>query len=470
MKEKKQGKRGDTRGKYQRETERLTVTDIRNAEMEILKHIQEESFSSEISNLKAGKPVPKGSSLKKLDPVLNDGLLRVGGRLGNAPYALDFKHPIILPKKHDVVTMIVRQCHEQVGHMGAEYTLAETRVKYYIVNGRRTVQRVIHDCMKCKKQFSSTGKAKMADLPAERITPSDFPFQTTGVDCFGVYHIKRGRVMVKRYGCLFTCLKSRAVHIEILHSLDTDSFIKAMIRFINRRTKPSLIMCDNGTNFVGAYRELTKINSLDQRQIETYCLKQSIEFRFLPAGSPHWGGAWESQVKTAKRLLSNLMGEQTISDEDMVTLACQVEQIMNCRPLTRVSDDINDLDALTPNHLLLLRPDADLPVGPTTPHDQYCKRRWRQIRFLSDKYWKLWTRSYISNLQKRTKWQRDHTNFKVGDLVLVVDELRARGQWPLGRIVQCYPSNDGRVRAVQVKTARGLFTRPIVKLCHLEAD
>ena len=468
----KQGDHADTCTDNDRTVRsKLTLGDMRDAEVEILKHVQQESFNDDIANLNAGKLVSRGSKLRKLDPILHNGLLRVGGRLGNAPFASGFKHPIILPKNHDVVTIIIRQAHEQVAHMGTEYTLSETRAKFWILNGRKTVRRVIRECMKCKRQQSGVGKAKMADLPAERLTPSNFPFEATGIDCFGPYYIKRGRVMVKRYGCLFTCMKSRAVHIEILHSLDTDSFIKALTRFINRRTRPSVIMCDNGTNFVGAYRQLkAALKSLDQSQIESLCLKHNIVWKFSPPTGAHFGGIWESQVKVAKRLLSNLMGEQTISDEDLATLACQVEQIMNSRPLTRVSDDINDLDALTPNHLLLLRPDTDLPVGPTVSQDLYCRKRWKQIRHLSDKFWKRWTREYLTNLQKRSKWQEDYQNFKIGDLVLVVDELRSRGKWPLGKVVNCFPSKDGRVRVVQVKTANGLFTRPIVKLCHLEAD
>ena len=158
------------------------------------------------------------------------------GCRSNAPYPSDFRHPVILPKGHEVVTLIIRQCHERVAHMGTEYTLAETRSNFFIINGRRSVSNVLRECIKCKRQHGEIGKAKMADLPADRLTPSDFPFCATGLDCFGPFHVIRGRVMVKRYGCLFTCLKSRAVHLEILHSLDTDSFIKVLTRCINRRT------------------------------------------------------------------------------------------------------------------------------------------------------------------------------------------------------------------------------------------
>ena len=129
---------------------------------------------------------------------MSDGLLHAGGRLSNAPFASGSKHPIILPKDHDVVTMIIRQAHERVGHMGSEYTLAETRSKYWILHGRRSVCRTIRECMKCKRQQSGVGKAKMANLPAERLTLSNYPFSATGIDCFGPYHVKRGRVMVKR--------------------------------------------------------------------------------------------------------------------------------------------------------------------------------------------------------------------------------------------------------------------------------
>ena len=172
--------------------------------------------------------------MRKLHPLLdNDGILRVGGRLENAPIEYQTKHPIILPYRHHVTDLIILQYHHRAGHRDQEYVLASLRQLYWIIKGRSVVRRVI-----CKKLGAAKGEQLMADLPKERVLPGDPPFTHVGVDYFGPLYVRQGRSNVKRYGCLFTCLVMRAVHIEITKSLDTDGFINAMRRFINLRGKP----------------------------------------------------------------------------------------------------------------------------------------------------------------------------------------------------------------------------------------
>lgn len=167
-------------------------------------------------------------SLRQLNPQLEGGLLKVGGRLVNTPVDSKLKHPIILPFKHPVTEMVIRHHHAEVGHMGLESVLSSLRKEFWIVKGRTAVRRVVRSCINCQRRKARLGEQFMANLPQSRLTPHQPPFTRVGVDYFGPLQVKRGRSVVKRYGCLFTCLTTRAVHIEIAHSLDTDSIINAL--------------------------------------------------------------------------------------------------------------------------------------------------------------------------------------------------------------------------------------------------
>ena len=241
----------------------VTVHELREAEKEIIKHVQQVAFSEEIKVLAKGqgkasncKAIKNSSNIYQLDPVIKNGLLRVGGRLRRAQISEEAKHPSILPKSHHVVTLIVNYYHHVSGHSGVERTLSLIRERYWIVNGRATVKNIIGKCYSCRKRQSPVSQQKMADLPRDRVTPSKPPFTYTGVDCLGPFEVKRGRSTVKRYGVLFTCLTVRAIHIEVASSLDTESFINAFRRFVSRRGQPEEIRSDNGGNLVKGEKEL----------------------------------------------------------------------------------------------------------------------------------------------------------------------------------------------------------------------
>jgi transposase InsO family protein len=195
----------------------------------------------------------------------------------------------------------------------------------------------------------------MADLQIDRVQPDKPPFTYVGVDFFGPLFVKQGRSRVKRYGCLFTCLVIRAIHIEIAHSLDVSSFIDALRRFIARRGRPEEIRSDRGTNFIGAERELKE--SLEKwnhsKLNEFLCLKE-IKWKFNPAAASHMGGAWERLIRSIKKILKALLDEQLVNDETLATAMAEVEAIVNSRPITPNPDSPFDTEALTPNHVLML--------------------------------------------------------------------------------------------------------------------
>jgi hypothetical protein len=245
----------------------------------------------------------------------------------------------------------------------------------------------------------------MADLPEDRLISDQPPFTYVGIDYFGPFHVRCGRSLLKRYGAIFTCLTIRAVHIEVSHSLDTDSFLLALRRSLARRGQVKEIRSDNGTNLTSGEKELRKaVGNWNQAKILDHLLQRNIKWLFNPPYGSHHGGIWERCIRTARNILRALSKEQVVDDESLHTLMCEVEAIMNGRPITKVSDDARDPNALTPNHLLLAQSNPIFPPGIFKRSDVYSKRRWCQIQYLTDIFWKRWTCEYLPLLQERQKW------------------------------------------------------------------
>ena len=449
----------------------LTVEDMNVAENLIIRFVQQQEFTEEIQLLLSSKNVKVNSPLAKLNPYMKDGIIRVGGRLQNSDLDIEARHPILLPKKSAVTQMLIRAAHEKVGHMGRESVLAELRTRFWIVSSNSRLREVIKDCFLCRKYHAKVGQQMMADLPKDRVKAEQPPFTSVGVDYFGPFLVKSGRKQLKKYGCIFICLNIRAIHIEIADSLDTDSFLMALRRFIARRGQVKEIRSDNGTNFTAGCKELKiDIQNWNQKKISDALLQKDIAWTFNPPYASHHGGVWERQIRTIRQVFTALLKEQCLTEEALSTLMCEVESIINGRPLTTVSDDANDLSPLTPNHLLLLKCGPTLPPGIFEPTDNYARRKWRQVQYLSDVFWKRWRKEYLVLLQQRQKWTKCRENFKIGDLVLLVDGNSPRNHWKLGRVMEAYPDRHGFVRSVKLKTSTSILDRPISKLCMLRSN
>lgn len=448
----------------------LSVTDLTRAESAIIHFSQQATFKEEISALKGGASgVKKTSNIYRLDPVWKDDLLRVGGRLSRAALPEELKHPVILSKGQHVSNLILRSIHQQLGHAGRNHMLSTLRRRYWITNANSACRRIISDCVFCRRHRGQPSEQKMADMPKERIRPDLPPFTHVGVDYFGPIDVKRGRAVVKRYGVIFTCMASRAVHLEIAYSLNTDSCINAIRRFICRRGQVTTLRSDNGTNFVGAERELREaLAAIDHSKIHSALLKKGIDWSFNPPGASHHGGVWERLIRMVRKVLCSVLHQQTLDDESLHTILCEVEAILNDRPITKVSDEVNDLEALTPNHILSLKGKPILAPGLFQEDDLYIRRRWRQVQYLSDLFWKRWTREYLPLLQERQRWTRPRRSFVVGDIVIIMDHTAPRGSWIMGRVTKTYPDKGGLVRSVQLKTKTGHLERPISKLFLLQ--
>ncbi|XP_036072164.1 uncharacterized protein LOC112147751 [Oryzias melastigma] len=262
----------------------LNVEDVEEAEEEIIKYCQKRKFEEELSCLQSGAKVKRSSHVYKLCPFIKNGILRVGGRLSRSSMPLETKHPAILAKDSHIANLILQHVHHQVGHGGRNHMLSKLREKYWITGACSAIRSILRKCVLCRRLNAQPMSQHMADLPKERITPDEPPFTCVGVDYFGPFEVKSRRSLVKRYGVIFSCMALRAIHIEVASSLDTDSFINALRRFITRRGQVKEIRSDNGTNFVGAERELrTAVDGWNQAKINSMLLQKGInEMPFLP--------------------------------------------------------------------------------------------------------------------------------------------------------------------------------------------
>ncbi|XP_029997552.1 uncharacterized protein LOC115424424 [Sphaeramia orbicularis] len=309
----------------------------------------------------------------------------------------------------------------------------------------------------------------MADLPESRVTPEKPPFTFVGVDYFAPFEVKHGRSLVKRYGVIFTCLVIRAVHIEVASSLDTDSFINALHRFIARRGQVQELRSDNGTNFVWADRELRRaMEEWNHERITDMLSLKGVRWIFNPPTGSQHGGAWEWLIRSIRKVLNSTLQTQHLDEEGLQTALCEVEPILNSRPITQESMDPNDLEALTPNHLLLLKSNPCLPPGLFQKDDLYARKRWKKVQYISDFFWKRWIKEYLPQLQQRQKWTRIKRNFMPGDAVLIVDDSMPRGSWIIGRVTATVPDKKGLVHQVWIKTPTNHVCRPVTKLCLLQ--
>ncbi|XP_074657307.1 uncharacterized protein LOC141910513 [Tubulanus polymorphus] len=446
----------------------LTATEMDAARFLVIKSAQEDGFPEEYSAIKAQKKIARSSKLLQLCPTIDeDGILRARGRLKNADVDVAVKFPMILPRSHDVTRLIVTAIHVLLMHEGPEHTLNEVRQEYYVPRARSTVKKIVRQCMKCKLRRVQPEVPLMSDLPAARFNTS-FPFSCIGIDYFGPFDVRRFRKTEKRYGLLVTCLSTRAVHIEVSHSLDTDSFLMSFRRFIARRGRPATVYSDNGTNLKSGERELRhSLDALNQQRINDEMSQRQIQWFYNPPTASHMGGVWERLVSSVKKCLKVVIGNLTPTDEVLHTVLVEVEAVLNSRPLTYT--DANDIcpSALTPCHFLLGRSSPNLsPVISDVAVSH--QRRWKQAQTLADHFWQRWRKEYVPTLIRRSKWTRQTRNLEIGDVVLVVDDRCPRSYWKLGRIVDVFPGADGVVRSAEVKLSTGLLRRPVSKLCVLE--
>lgn len=426
-------------------------------------------------------------SLEKNDPNLrdrqyrnltlffdSDRLIRLNGRVRNRELDYNFRHPILLPYESTLTKRLLEKAHTRTMHGGAQQMLQYVREKFWIPRARQLAKEVIHACVICKRFAFIKSEQQMAPLPLNRTTPGKV-FETCGIDYCGPVYLKprpgRTPITLKAYICVFICLATRAIHLELVSDLTTNGFLAALRRVVARRGRIKEIISDHGSNFVGAYNVIERIKEHLQTLSEyPFASEFNLKWKFTTERASHHGGIFEAAVKSAKKHLIRVIGEQRLTFEEYGTVLAQVEACLNSRPLGKMSDDPNDFKTLTPGHFIIgepiiLFPDADNYVG--TPMNRL--NRWELLQRITQDFWKRWNDEYLHSLLHRPKWNRVFKNFEYNDLVIIKEDNIPPARWKLGRIVETLPGPDGLVRSVVLKTATGKLRRPIVKLAFLES-
>ncbi|GFW89303.1 integrase catalytic domain-containing protein [Trichonephila clavipes] len=314
----------------------LTSDEMKEAEIYLMKQVQLSSFYKEIRAMQNGDDICNKSKILNLSPFLDDkGIIRVGGRLKHSRLPYSSKHPILLPAKSKLTIIIVKYYHEKYFHLGPQHLLYQVRLKYWPIHGRNICRKVVHNCVICFKFNPKICSQKMGDLPKERITPEKV-FNSTGIDLCGPFFIKnkyqRKGPEIKVYVCIFICLVTKAIHLEIISDLTSQALIAALKRFISRRGKCHKIFSDNGTNMIGANREIKALSKLVRDREESlfaFFAEEGIEWSFIPPRSPNWGGLWEANIKSLKYHFKRVAGNSKFSYEELLTLITQIEAILN---------------------------------------------------------------------------------------------------------------------------------------------
>lgn len=412
-------------------------------------------------------------AVSDLNPVIDT----VGGRISHSQLTLSEVKPLIIPGHHYLATLIIRHHHEMVRHQGRHLTEGAIRADgLWLVGGKRRIQSFLFKCVTCRKLRGKMGQQQMSDLSAERLQTAP-PFTYVGLDIFGPWEVsarrtRGGHANSKRWAVLFTCMCVTAVHIEVVKSMTSSSFINALRRFFSLRGAPQQIRSDQGTNFIGACKEL-KMGLLDT-QLNKYLQEQKCSLIFNQAHSSHMGGAWERLIGVARHILDSMFSQMKsphLTHEVLTTVLAEVCAIMNARPPVPVSSDPEFPLVLTPAMLLTQKMGTVSPPPCEFGKAELLKQQWKQVQSLADTFWERWCREYLSTLQTRRRWPNKRFNLKEGDVVLMKDLQVARNDWPMAVVTKTFPSADGLIRKVEIRViCQGtpkVFPRPVMELIPL---
>ncbi|XP_062713002.1 uncharacterized protein LOC134290052 [Aedes albopictus] len=434
----------------------IKLQELNEATNVLVRLAQEDSFPEEVAALSRGREMKTSSKILSLHPILVGKTLRVGGRLANAPIAESRKHPMILHHHHPFTKQILRHYHIKHFHSGQQLLVASVREKFWPTNARDLARTVCHECVTCFRSKPTVHEQLMADLPSVRVNPA-------------AVFLKRSSEVLRSN---FRLSGNEGCAHGGFADLSTQAFLAAFRRFVAVRGKPQVVMCDNATNFVGANRELEelRLQFLDQQFQHTVVRTaedEGIQFEFIPARSPNFGGLWEAAVKSFKGHFRKIVGNQQLSYDELHTIVQQVAAILNSRPLTPLSNDPNDYAALTPGHFLVGRPLTAVPEPDLQEIPENRLAVWQRSQEFVQRLWRKWKTHYLSDLHNRTKWTRKRDNIKIGTMVLVKEDNLPPQRWKLGRVTEIYAGSDGNVRVVNVRTKDGIFKRGISKICIL---
>ncbi|XP_047535757.1 uncharacterized protein LOC125070100 [Vanessa atalanta] len=453
----------------------ITTDELENILLICIRQAQEIGFCEDVKEIKNRGCVRKKSVLHTLHPFFDkEGLLRVGGRIKFANARYGTRHPLIMPANSHLTQLIVRDAHEKTLHGGPQVMLNILRERYWIIRGRDQVKKCYRECVTCLRYSKINKTPLMGQLPEVRLKPSK-AFKSTGVDYAGPINVRvspgRGTRSYKGYIALFICMVTRAIHLEVVSELSAKGFIAAFRRFVSRRGRCQDLFSDNGTNFVGADKILSEMFNAAKselpNEIATILNNEGTKWHFNPPHSPNFGGIWEAGVRSVKTHLRKVVGDSTLTYEELSTVLAQIEACLNSRPISQLSDNPDDLLPLTPGHFLVGEPLITIPDRDNTDDHITGIERWRLIQKMVNDFWKRWSREYLVLLSQRYKWTTNRTEPEINDIVIVKEDNVPPAKWILGKIIQKHTGKDNITRVVTIKCKNNFLKRPVSKLCFL---
>ncbi|XP_055522448.1 uncharacterized protein LOC129716636 [Wyeomyia smithii] len=363
--------------------------------------------------------------------------------------------------------------HIEQLHVGPTGLLAAIRQRFWLTNARATVRNVTRSCVKCFKVNPSNEIQLMGQLPKQRVTPSPI-FSIVGVDYAGPIIVKQGTYRpktIKAYIAVFVCLSTKAIHLELVSDLTTEAFIATSVEEeFQLKSIPT-----NATNFHGAKHELHHLYELFRQETEIdrivqFCQTKEIKWNFIPPDAPEFGGLWEAAVKSTRRNLKRVIGNAVLTFEEMTTTLCEIEAILNSRPLFAVSNHPADPEVITPAHFLIGRPMNAIPEPSYNEVKINRLFRWQHCQLMREHFWRAWSKDYLMSLQPRKKNWMTIDNVRPSMVVLLHDKARPPLMSKLGRVTAVHPGPDGLVRAVDILSEGSVYRRPITKLSILPIE
>ena len=405
------------------------------------------------------------------------GIIRCGGRLQNASFPWETIHPILLPRESPLTILYIRKIHEENMHIGCSHVLSKLREKFWIIKGRAKVKSVLHHCVTCRKWSGGSYQLPpMPPLPWVRVAEAS-PFLFIAVDYFGALNCYRddGETLGTVYIAIFVCLVTRAIHLELANDLSADEFLMAFIRFSSRRGVPKLVYSDHGTNLKFVQKLVGNVTEIIDIDVRRYFSTNNIRWKFAPPNAPWYRGVCERLVGVVKPSLKKSFGrKQILNYVSLNTALCELENIVNSRPLTYVSDET--LQPLTPNHFLRLRPVNANNVVEVSKHRipkhtrKDMLKTWEQTNAIVEDFWSAFRGLYLLSLRGQHAMIHKHPKGSVtwapkkNDIVLIQHPSAPRCDWAMGRIM----SLDKRQALAKVFTHKDFVTKPINQLFPLE--
>lgn len=430
-----------------------------------IRYSQGINFSSEIDFLRN----PAGSQIPNLVRNLNlfldeENILRSKGRLDKCKFAsFDIANPIVLHRDCHFTKLLVVKFHEKCRHLGLTPTLNSLRNSgYWIPKARPLIKRLLNSCVPCKKINSYSFKyPKRTDYVSDKVNFIS-PFAHTGVDFTGHFFVKNGETVAKYYLLIFTCLNIRAVHLELVPSMNTTQFLLAFVKFCNIHCVPKSLYSDNASTFLHAAKILS--NSDLDCPLNEYLIKNSIKHIRIPLYSAWVGNAWERLLRVVKGCLFKSIGRKKLEFFEFSSLLTDIQNVINNRPLTYRDSDPNNIDVITPNSFLKTGLVKEITFGRVSGMELQLPNRKELVSALNrredvfDHFKTVWYEQYLISLRESSRdVYESHwvDRIKVGDIVLLYSPIKSRPHWPLGIVTELLTGSDNKTRCVRVRRADG---------------